>query len=315
MKVLIGLLLLATLVVATVVACEIWSPWIGIPAAVIVICYLVAGIVNVQPNTAVIRCDFRGRKKELREGWHFVLRPLEWIGTINGANVFSLQNPVVVPIKLDVEAEDGGNVKLEMSLTCQIADLLRKLKLTEGDFLKSIQEYVKAGATDAAHMCKNSKGIYEKIEDGSFEDALLHGFRRYMPTGNLRVEQDLGIQVLSVIISDAEQPEEVKKAAQEALAAEMRAQAEVNEAKGLAKAAQALQGRVKKGAQPAMSKEKAVELELIRSGKIKKENREVDIGSNLAKAVDGIPKGFLGLLGSMFGPKGGKRKGKKGGGP
>ncbi len=312
MKVLIGLLLLAVLVVATALAFEIWSPFYVVPSIALVGCYLVACIVNVQPKTAVVIVNPFGGMREARQGWQLVLRPFEWLGKINGAEVFSLQKRVL-DVKLDVESEDEEVLTLDLSINFRIVALIKFLEFPDAELKESISEHAKALASERARLCKDRDEIMDKKAD--IEDFIHFGFQRRMFSGNLLLEEYHGIKVDTVVISDPELPEDLKKAEVEREIAEKRAEAKVHEAKGLSKAAKALQGRTPKGQQPTLSREKAIELELIRSGAIKKENKEVDIGSNLTKVLDDVPKSFLGLLGSVFGPKGGKRKGKKKGGP
>ncbi len=320
MRVLIGLLVLATIVVASVVGLEVWAGKYGVSPAVLtfchffagflLFCYILSGLVVVQPKTAVIRCNLSGRKKTLWEGLHFLFRPFERLGEINGATVFNVQKRVF-DIKLDVESKDEEVLKLDLSVNFQITDLLQFLEFSDAELKESISEHAKALASERARLCKDRDEIMDQKAD--IEDFIHFAFQRRMFSGNLLLEEYHGIKVDTVVISDHKLPPELEKAEVEREIAEKRAEAQVFEAKGLSKAAKALQGRTKKGEQPAMSKEKAVELELIRTGKIKKENKENDIGPNLKEVIDDIPKGFLGLLGSVFGPKGGKRKGKKGG--
>ncbi|TSC89906.1 MAG: hypothetical protein G01um10143_396 [Parcubacteria group bacterium Gr01-1014_3] len=312
MKVIFGLLVLAALVVATVLAAETWPLYYVVPSAALVVVYLLGCIVNVQPKTAVVIVNPFGGMREARQGWQLVLRPFEWLGKINGAEVFSLQKRVL-DVKLDVESEDEEVLTLDLSINFRIVALIKFLEFPEAEFKESLSEHAKALASERARLCKDRDEIMDKKAD--IEDFIHFGFQRRMFSGNLLLEEYHGIKVDTVVISDPELPEDLKKAEVEREIAEKRAEAKVHEAKGLARAAKALQGRTPKGQQPEMKREKAMELELIRSGAIKKENKEVEIGPHLAEAIDSLPKGVLAFFGSLFMPKGGKRKGKKKGGP
>ncbi len=314
MKVLCVLLAIAIFVMATIVACDIWSKFIVIPVAVLVICYLWACIVNVQPTTAVLIVNAFNGKREARSGWRLVFRPFEWLGEINGATVFSLQKQALT-FKLDVEAMNKEAVSLEGVIVYQNADLVRRLDFTDEDFKTSILGKVKGLASERSHLCKNNEEIRASIQ--LIQDRIDDGFRERMKDEDVTIEEYHGISVASVVISDPEYPQALKDAAVEGDIAKKRAEARRQEIMGVKRAAQLMVAQSKRNGHE-MTLERAIEIVQQQEGKISKSVDVFGFTPETNKMIEKVPSAaipawMLAILGKIGNKGGGKRGGGKGG--
>lgn len=316
------LLSYAILLMAAAVALPVLS-WHQVSAVGVVVLLMYVGrrAKLTEPKTKVLLTGILGDTREAGPGLVIPL-PDEWIATVNESEIHSAQKQFL-DAKIDVDSKNKEFVTLDISVVYQIVDMAKYLDLKPEDFRESVTKNVKSFATDFAHKCKDLDQIYEKVENDEFEAGLLAGFRELMPSGDITVQEYYGIEVDSVIISDPEPSEEVKKAAQEKLAAKKRAEALAEEIRGLNKAVRILQGRTPKGKAPDIDKDRALLAVQRQLGKAEGVE-EFGLSPATLKTIEKAPQAalpiWLSALLNRFskansGKRGGGHGSKKGGKP